>query len=119
MAKNDASSAAAATPAAQSSNAIAELVGMIQKAGPEAQSAMRHALGVGGAIQKPKPTQSNADVKRVAYSVGEVVHEEGFQPKVSEAVGQEGKAEAWLAAWNERNANPSSKAEELAATAHM
>lgn len=100
--------------------AIGELVGIIKSAGPEAQRAMREALGVGGAIRK-KPTQSNADAKRIAYSVGEIVHPEGFEPKPSEDIVAQGPeaVAAWLEAWHARNANPSSKAEELAGIAVM
>jgi|TARA_R110000765_G_scaffold205994_1_gene310927 plastocyanin len=112
---------AAKQEAEVASGAAADLVKLINAAGPEAQHAMRQALGVGGAIKKAKQTQTNADAKRVSYSVGEVVHPEGFQPKPSEAKVQQGKDVEWLATWNERNNNPTSgsKAEEYAAVAHM
>tara|TARA_R100000808_G_scaffold6072_1_gene18213 strand:- start:10515 stop:10865 length:351 start_codon:yes stop_codon:yes gene_type:complete len=105
----------------EGSTAVDELVGMIQKAGPEAQKAMREALGVGGAIKKPPPTQSNQDAKRIAYSVGEIVQPEGFQPKASQAKAEEGPEAVaeWLAQWNQRNSNPSSQAEEYADIAQM
>ena len=101
--------------------AIGDLVALIQKADPAAQKAIRDALGVGGAIQRPKPTQSNADAKRISYSVGEIVHADGFEPKPSEAKQQEGPAAVaeWRRQWHARNANPSSQAEEYAAVAHM
>lgn len=115
--------AKAGTDAAPSSeaSAVGELVGMIAKAGPEAKQAMREALGVGPAIQPAKPSQTNADAKRVAYSVGEIQHPEGFQPKPSEAIVAKGPAavQAWRDQWNARNHNPSNKAEELAGAAVM
>jgi hypothetical protein len=109
------------TDPAPESAAVQDLVKLLQKADPETQKAMRDALGVGGAIQKKRKTQSNADAKRIAYSVGEVQHPEGFEPKPSEATVQEGPeaVAAWLEAWHARNSNPSSKAEEYAAVAHM
>lgn len=119
MAKQE-TQATATTPATSGEgNGFDALVSMIAKAGPEAQQAMRNALGVGGAIGQKKPTQSNADARRIAYSVGEVQHPPGFQPKPSEATVAMGPqaVQEWLDRWNERNINPSSKAEEYAAVA--
>lgn len=125
MAENLARPKAALTTKAEApapdAETMASLVDVVKRSSPEAQSALRNALGVGGAIQKPKQTQSNADAKRVAYSVGEIVQPDGFEPKVSEAVtdrGPQAVAE-WLEKWHLRNDNPSSKAEEYAAVAHM
>ncbi len=120
MAKQEGSTVSATAPAAApASDGLQSLVAMIHKAGPEAKEAMRSALGVGKAIQPPKNQQSNADAKRIAYSVGEIVHPEGFLPKPSEHLveqGPEAVAE-WQASWLARNRNPSSKAEEYAAVA--
>ena len=110
-----------AKPAPDSTTkAVQELTGLVSKAGPEAKQALRQALGVGGVIEKKK-SQSNADAKRIAYSVGEAVMQEGFLPKPSEHIAQQGPEAVanFHRQWLDRQQNPSSAAEEAAAVAQM
>tara|TARA_Y100000310_G_scaffold113543_1_gene112008 strand:- start:3117 stop:3560 length:444 start_codon:yes stop_codon:yes gene_type:complete len=71
------------------------LLELVKQAPADYKSAMRDALGTGSVIQKNKPPQNNADAKRIAFTVGEILHPEGFEPKPSEGlVAALGKEEA-------------------------
>lgn len=71
------------------------LLTLLKSAPAEFKSEIRQALGTGSVITRDEPVQNNADAKRIAFSVGEILHPEGFSPEPSEAlVGSLGYATA-------------------------
>jgi hypothetical protein len=62
------------------------LLKLLQSAPAEFKSEVREAIGAGGVISRESPQQNNADAKRIAFSVGEILHPEGFTPRPSQSL---------------------------------
>jgi hypothetical protein len=119
MAKQ-AATATEPTPASDNAGLLSDLTAMVSRADADAKRELMKALGVAPVIQK-KPTQTNADVKRISHSVGEVQHEEGFLPKPPEKISDLGPeaVEEFHRKWKARGVANSNAAEEYAAIAQM
>ena len=108
------------TPTSDNAALLSDLTAMVARADSEAKRELMKALGVAPAIQK-KPSQTNADVKRISHSVGEVQHTEGFLPKPPEKISDLGPeaVEEFHRKWQARGQANSNKGEEYAAVAQM
>jgi len=65
---------------------IPALVNLLKQASPEVLSELRGAMGASGVVTRQPNQMNNADAKRIAYTVGESIHPDGFVPKPSEAL---------------------------------
>ena len=62
------------------------LVAVLKDAPDHVKTQLRQALGASGTITRKSTPQNNADAKRIAFTVGEALHPEGWTPEPSEAM---------------------------------
>ena len=62
------------------------LLALLQQADGPTKSAIRNAISASGVVERAKPTTTNAEARRIAYSVGEILQPQGFVPKPSDAL---------------------------------
>jgi hypothetical protein len=78
------------------------LVAVLKDAPDHVKTQLRQALGASGTITRKSTPQNNADAKRIAFTVGEALHPEGWTPEPSEAMAMALGYEAAKAAVSER-----------------
>lgn len=88
MAKQDTQAPQASAQAGADDTAaqLGALLHLLQNAPEDFKAQAREALGASGVVQRQKQLQNNSDAKRIAFTVGEILHPPGFEPKPSESL---------------------------------